>query len=78
VTRLRFCRGAGPRAAEVEASGDAGPCSGCQVGEGSGLGSSSASNDSGEERPGLFDDVPAAIEAGAGPSLNTPLDIKSS
>ena len=67
MTRLRFCKGGGGRDAEVDEPGDSGPCSEGQGGEAIALGSSSASNESGEEWVGLFDDVPAVTEGAAGP-----------
>jgi hypothetical protein len=66
VTRLRFCRGRGGREAEVE-PGDSGPCSEGQGGEAMGFASSSASNESGDEWVGLFEEVPAVVEVAAGP-----------
>lgn len=55
MTRLRFCKGRGAREAEVDEVGEVGPCINGQGGEAMGFGSSSPSNDSGEEGVGVFD-----------------------
>ena len=67
VTRRRFCKGGGGRVAEADEPGERGPCSDGQGGEAMRFASSSASNDSGDEWDGVFEDVPAVVEMGAGP-----------
>lgn len=73
VTRLRFCRGTGARGAGADDVGEFGPCDNGQEGEATGCGSSSASNDSGEEGAGVVDEASAPE-----PWLKTALDIASS
>ena len=55
MTRLRFCKGAGARGCEDEL-GDVCPWPCCQCADDRELGSSSTSNDSGDECPGLVDE----------------------